>query len=536
MVESPDSESERTSASNGSRSPSGTSGGGRHLASYLQSVAQISGIVTIIAATVYALGMFTLALPISSNYHSTFPAAWYAVSVVPKTVVVGHGIKSLLWPSLALTVATMLFSLLVLWLVYIVSIGWHHARHTASQAAVDLTSLAIIYSLLSSLIVEAVRYFPAATTWIEHNTLIYDIPSQIRTTLALMAIPPAILIVLLYSVGAVLSIARAGRYLRRLIGNKVVPSVAFSGFIFKSLIIVWLTIALLSSALLLENHMNRILENGFTSTNLVQGSYAPTTEYLFFVFFLLSVVAIVLLILRWWRYIAKWISEAIRNKAIPSPSASFASLGGSGVQHIRTLASTLLYAVVLFSVFCMTFLLAVNVLDYLVLPLISQADESIKVRSSWDMYFIPLIFFGAFASWVIMYRKGWKGLGRGEYDFLSERGGVSFSSDLLKGIGSRSLRSGLLWSLGVAYVIALGSAFLLAYLNSPPLPGVDIHEHAQLQSASQGQEPGSQEKTFVLLAHTEGYWYLIDEKRRTLLIVPDRDDKFIRLWLHEEPK
>jgi hypothetical protein len=184
----------------------------------------------------------------------------------------------------------------------------------------------------------------------------------------------------------------------------------------------------------------------------------------------------------------------------------------------------------------MTLLLAVNVLDYLVLPLISQADENIKVRPSWDVYFIPLIFFGAFASWVIMYRKGWKGFGRGEYDFLSQRSGVSFSSDLLKGLGSRTLRSGLVWSLGVAYVIALVSAFLLAYLNTPPLPGVDIHKHAQLQSVLQGQVPGSQEKTYVLLSHTDGYWYLIDEKRRTLVIVPARDDRFIRLWLHEQPK
>jgi hypothetical protein len=105
--------SKHTSASNGSGSPNGETAGSRRLSSYLQSVAQISGVVTIIAATVYALGVFTLVLPISNSYNSTFPAAWYAVSVVPKTVVVGHGIKSLAWPSLALTVATTLFALMV---------------------------------------------------------------------------------------------------------------------------------------------------------------------------------------------------------------------------------------------------------------------------------------------------------------------------------------------------------------------------------------------------------------------------------------
>jgi len=109
--------------SNGSVSYSDTSEGSRRYSSYLQSVAQISGVATIIAATVYALGVFTLVLPILNSYNSTFSSAWYAVSVVPKTVVVGHGIKSLVWPSLALTLATTLFALMVLWVLYIMSIG-----------------------------------------------------------------------------------------------------------------------------------------------------------------------------------------------------------------------------------------------------------------------------------------------------------------------------------------------------------------------------------------------------------------------------
>src|SRR5215218_8486827 len=123
-----DSQSTISSTSNGSRTPEGKGGGSRHLSSYLQSIAQISGVVTIIAATVYALGVFTLVLPISNSYNSTFDAAWYAVSVVPKTVVVGHGVKSLASPSLALTLATTLFALTMLWVVYIISIGWRHAR------------------------------------------------------------------------------------------------------------------------------------------------------------------------------------------------------------------------------------------------------------------------------------------------------------------------------------------------------------------------------------------------------------------------
>jgi hypothetical protein len=527
MAELPESESKHTLAPNGSGSTGGTSGDRRHWSSHLQSVAQISGVATIIAATVYALGVFTLVLPISHSYHASFPAAWYAVSMVPKTVVAGHGIKSLIWPSLALTVATTLFALIVLWLLYVMLIGWHHARLTVSHPAVNLTSLAVIYSLLGWLILVAVHnFFPDSTGCMEVQTSPHDIVSHIRRNIACIAIPPAILIVLLYLVGAVLIVARGGRYLGRLIGSKVFPSMSFSGFIFKCLTIVWLTSAFLASALYLENNI--------TSTNFVNPLYEATFGKLLFAFVLLSVVAILSSILRRWRYIAKLMSEATTNEALPSTPASFAGLGGSGNQRIRALASTLLYSVVLFSVFCMAVLVAVNVLSALVIPLISQANESMKESSRWDEYFIPLIAFGAFASFVIMYRKGWKGLGRDEYDLLSQSGWLSYSRDLVKSMGSRPIRSGLLWSLGIAYVIALASAFLLAHLNPPLLPDVRVHELAQMQSATQGQEIDSQGDTFALLAHTEGYWYLIDEDRGTLFIVPDRDDKFIMLRLDEQ--
>jgi hypothetical protein len=176
---------------------------------------------------------------------------------------------------------------------------------------------------------------------------------------------------------------------------------------------------------------------------------------------------------------------------------------------------------------------AMNVLRSLVIPLIGEATAGIRSGSWLDDCFIPLVVFGAFISLAIMYRKGWRGLGRGEYDFFAQGGWVSFSRDLLKSIGSRSLQSGLLWSLGVAYVIALGSAFLLAQLNPPPLPTVEVNRIPQPESAQAVQEPDFQGKTLALLAHTEGHWYLIDEEEDNLLVVPDQPDKFIRLRLDE---
>jgi hypothetical protein len=198
MEETAGSESRPTTASNGSVSSSGTSEDSRRFSSFLQSVAQVSGVVTIIAATVYALGMFTLVLPISNSYNSTFPAAWYAVSVVPKTVVVGHGISSLAWPSLALTVATTLFALMVLWVLYVVSIGWRHAKQTASRPTLYLNSLAVIYSLLALLIFLGFQaLFPA---WVQGSGLELPGPSvtyYTQRSLTFMQVPLDILIVLL---------------------------------------------------------------------------------------------------------------------------------------------------------------------------------------------------------------------------------------------------------------------------------------------------------------------------------------------------
>jgi hypothetical protein len=111
MEKTADSETKRTSASNGSESPDGTAGDSGRFASYLQSVAQISGLITGLAATIYILGLATLWLSIHVNYDTSLHTAWYAASEVPRTVVAGHGAKSLIWPALvtALPIAILIF-------------------------------------------------------------------------------------------------------------------------------------------------------------------------------------------------------------------------------------------------------------------------------------------------------------------------------------------------------------------------------------------------------------------------------------------
>jgi hypothetical protein len=323
--------------------------------------------------------------------------------------------------------------------------------------------------------------------------------------------------------------------MRRVIASRALPSMSFRGFIFKGLLLVWLSLSFLFS-------LNRSVIYIANTTFIYKELYTPgrfgylAGISLTLLFLLLAFVAMLLLILSASRYILKLIKQARRNKALPSPSAALAGWGRSAGQRIRALAPTLLYSVVLFLMFYVAALVAMNVLYSFVLPLIDQVQVNIKAESRLDEFFVPLVVLGAFITLAIMYRKGWKGFGRGESDFLAEGGWLSFSKDLLASIGSRSLRSGLFWSLGVAYVIALAAAFLLAELSPPPLPKVEVNEVTPAQSSRPEQQPAFEGKTLALLAHTEGYWYLIDEDEDDLLVVPDQDDKFIRLRLDEQPK
>jgi hypothetical protein len=260
-----DSESERTSASNGSGSPDGETRGSRRVFSYLQSVAQISGVVTIIAATVYALGLFTLLLPISNTYNSTFPAAWYAVSVVPKTVVVGHGVKSLVWPSLVLTLATTLFALAMLWVLHTSAIGWRHARAAAERPTLSLFAMANIYTFLSflayiSLFAVAVALLAWEAFWSGTSSISGMRSEQAQGYVArqiddmlnidLLGLPvflAAGLCVFSSSAAAVSIVVRWLRGTSRLIRSRTFPSMSFRGFIRDFIFYKGLAFAVLSS-------------------------------------------------------------------------------------------------------------------------------------------------------------------------------------------------------------------------------------------------------------------------------------------------
>ena len=61
-------------------------------------IGEISALVGVGAVSVYLLGLVALRLPIYNTYTNDLSLTWYAVSLVPKTMVAGQGAWQLLVP------------------------------------------------------------------------------------------------------------------------------------------------------------------------------------------------------------------------------------------------------------------------------------------------------------------------------------------------------------------------------------------------------------------------------------------------------
>jgi hypothetical protein len=461
--------------------------------------------------------------------------------VVPKTVVVGHGIKSLAWPSLALTLATTLFALTLLWLLHTLVIVWRYARAAAEKPALSLFTMAHIYTCLSVLTIAIVifvgvdlfgweEFFSGTYTEARIGYYVVDI------VLASAFLLAAGLSVLSYSAAAAFGAARWLPGTSQLIRSRTFPSMSFKGFIYKGL-----ACAVISSVLSFSVYMLALYYIQFTGGSLSKALDNLLALGMLFSwglvvpFSLASAAVLMLSLLRYTRK-ARLITEVRRTRTFSPVFAPLRDFRASLVQRASTLSPPVLYSAILFSVLYLVVFVAFNTLYFLVLPLLGEVHGDIKSETWLDECFVALVVFGALVSGVIMYRKDWKDLGRYEGALVSGGSWRHFLLGLLKSIGARSLRRGLLLSLVVAYVIALASAFLLAELHSPPLPKVEVIKLAQAENGQPGQEPAFRGKTLALLAHTEGYWYLVDEEESDLLVVPDRTDKFIRLRLDEQPK
>ena len=63
------------------------------------SIGDLAAILTALGVSIYVVGLLGLAITIRLKLASTTSIAWYAVSLLPKTVVAGHGVRIWLgWP------------------------------------------------------------------------------------------------------------------------------------------------------------------------------------------------------------------------------------------------------------------------------------------------------------------------------------------------------------------------------------------------------------------------------------------------------
>src|SRR5215218_8397234 len=74
-------------------------------------IAPVSAILAAVASAAYALGLFSVWIPLASNYTSDLTSAWYMAGLVPRTVVLGQGVSKLLVPPI------LLWLLLEVWMV-----------------------------------------------------------------------------------------------------------------------------------------------------------------------------------------------------------------------------------------------------------------------------------------------------------------------------------------------------------------------------------------------------------------------------------
>jgi hypothetical protein len=71
--------------------------------SFKGTLAFVATYVTVFVGTVYALGLFAVWLPLG-NALGSHTSGWYAVSLMPRTVVIGEGLRHFLWPPLPVTI------------------------------------------------------------------------------------------------------------------------------------------------------------------------------------------------------------------------------------------------------------------------------------------------------------------------------------------------------------------------------------------------------------------------------------------------
>jgi hypothetical protein len=72
-------------------------GGAESERGLLRTLGDYSALIAIVAAAIYVLGLFSLLVPIMNAYEGGFTSAWYAVSLVPRNLIAGQGLRQLVF-------------------------------------------------------------------------------------------------------------------------------------------------------------------------------------------------------------------------------------------------------------------------------------------------------------------------------------------------------------------------------------------------------------------------------------------------------
>jgi hypothetical protein len=80
-------------------------------------ITQASAILAVVASGAYALGLFSVWIPLVTAYTSDMTSAWYVAGLVPRNVVLGQGVNKLLAPPIVLWLLTeaLMIALYLVW-------------------------------------------------------------------------------------------------------------------------------------------------------------------------------------------------------------------------------------------------------------------------------------------------------------------------------------------------------------------------------------------------------------------------------------
>ena len=79
---------------------------------HLIGFAEVAALITVVGAAIYALGLLGLAWPIHKRWNNDASTTWYAISLIPRAVVSGQGMRIFMgFPTI------MAILLLIWWLI-----------------------------------------------------------------------------------------------------------------------------------------------------------------------------------------------------------------------------------------------------------------------------------------------------------------------------------------------------------------------------------------------------------------------------------